>query len=68
VILSRTVRVWRDYRTGVRELSRLSDAELSDIGLTRSAIHWTAWQTSGGDAAGKPATPASNAEAPEDER
>lgn len=48
----RSVHVWRRYRACVRELSKLSDMELADIGLSRSGIHWTAWRVSqedGGD-------------------
>ncbi|KAA2235378.1 DUF1127 domain-containing protein [Salinarimonas soli] len=37
MILSR-VRAYMRYRETVRELSRLSDHELSDIGLARSEI------------------------------
>jgi len=36
----------------VRELSKLSDTALADIGLSRSGIHWAAWRVSrmdGGD-------------------
>lgn len=29
---------WRTYRTTVNELSRLSDRELNDIGISRSMI------------------------------
>jgi uncharacterized protein YjiS (DUF1127 family) len=43
--LIRTLRTWRRYRTCVRELSRLDDRELADIGLTRSQISWVAFRT-----------------------
>ncbi|HEX2215853.1 MAG TPA: DUF1127 domain-containing protein [Xanthobacteraceae bacterium] len=34
----RFLRSWRRYNQSVRELSRLSDRELADIGLTRGDI------------------------------
>jgi uncharacterized protein YjiS (DUF1127 family) len=40
------VRVWQRYRTCVQELSRLSDVELADIGVTRSGIPSVAWRVS----------------------
>jgi uncharacterized protein YjiS (DUF1127 family) len=39
---TRMLRTWQRYRRGVRELSRLSDRELEDIGLSRSDITWVA--------------------------
>ncbi|MCC2113911.1 MAG: DUF1127 domain-containing protein [Hyphomicrobiales bacterium] len=33
-----SVRRWRNYRDTVYELSRLSDRELNDIGISRSDI------------------------------
>jgi uncharacterized protein YjiS (DUF1127 family) len=39
------LRVWRLYRASVRELSRLTDLELSDIGLVRSGIESVAWHS-----------------------
>ncbi len=39
----RFLRAWRRYRQGVRELSRLEDRELADIGITRSEIPMVAW-------------------------
>lgn len=33
-----SVRRWRHYRDTVQELSRLSDRELDDIGISRSEI------------------------------
>ena len=47
-----SLHVWRRYRACVRELSKLSDTALADIGLSRSGIHWAAWRVSrmdGGD-------------------
>jgi uncharacterized protein YjiS (DUF1127 family) len=49
----RALRVWRRYRTCVRELSELSDIELADIGLTRSGIPGVAWHVSRQDGAGE---------------
>lgn len=40
--LMRSFRNWRRYRATVNELSRLSDRELSDIGLSRSDIPFVA--------------------------
>jgi len=36
------INTWRRYRDSVRELSRLSDRELSDIGLMRGDIEFVA--------------------------
>ena len=44
--LVRLVRMWRDYNRSMRELSRLGDRELADIGLSRSEIQRVAWETS----------------------
>jgi uncharacterized protein YjiS (DUF1127 family) len=41
----RMLRTWRRYRACVRELSRLDDRELADIGLARSQITWVAFRT-----------------------
>jgi uncharacterized protein YjiS (DUF1127 family) len=41
----RMLRTWRRYHACVRELSRLDDRELADIGLTRSQISWVAFRT-----------------------
>ncbi len=41
--LVRMVRSWRDYDRSVRELSRLGDRELADIGISRSDIQRIAW-------------------------
>ena len=49
MILSHVIhalRVWRRYRLCVQELSRLSDIELADIGVTRSGIPSVAWHVS----------------------
>jgi len=35
---------WFRYRETVRQLSNLTDAQLSDIGLTRDDIATIAWQ------------------------
>ena len=39
----RFLQVWRRYNTSVRELSRLGDRELADIGISRSDIVRIAW-------------------------
>ncbi len=47
MLISRFVRLigaWRRYNTSVRELARLSDRELADIGVSRSEIGTIAWQ------------------------
>jgi uncharacterized protein YjiS (DUF1127 family) len=36
--LIRMFRAWRSYDRSVRELSRLNDRELADIGVSRSEI------------------------------
>lgn len=35
----RNLRNWRRYRETVSELSRLSNRELTDLGISRSEIH-----------------------------
>jgi uncharacterized protein YjiS (DUF1127 family) len=40
----RFVREWKKYNQSLRELSRLGDRELADIGVSRSDIHRVAWQ------------------------
>jgi uncharacterized protein YjiS (DUF1127 family) len=35
----RNFRNWRRYRDTVNELSRLSNRELNDLGITRAEIH-----------------------------
>lgn len=37
--LIRNFRNWRRYRDTVNELSRLSNRELNDLGITRADIH-----------------------------
>jgi uncharacterized protein YjiS (DUF1127 family) len=39
----RFLRRWRRYDASLRELSRLGDRELSDIGISRSEIPRVAW-------------------------
>ena len=36
-------RDWRRYNAGLSELSRLSDRELADIGISRADIYRVAW-------------------------
>jgi uncharacterized protein YjiS (DUF1127 family) len=40
--IARSYRSWRRYRETVTELSRLSNRELSDVGLTRGDIPFIA--------------------------
>ncbi len=40
----RLVRTWWRYNESVRELARLNDRELADIGINRSEIPAVAWQ------------------------
>jgi len=40
--LIRNYRNWRRYRDTVSELSRLSNRELTDLGISRSDIHYVA--------------------------
>jgi uncharacterized protein YjiS (DUF1127 family) len=45
----RFLRRWRRYNQSLRELSRLGDRELADIGITRgdiASVSWNAAQTS----------------------
>ena len=44
--LLRMFRIWRDYDRSVRELSKLGDRELADIGISRCDIQRVAWETS----------------------
>jgi uncharacterized protein YjiS (DUF1127 family) len=37
------LQVWRRYNASLRELSRLGDRELADIGISRSDIARIAW-------------------------
>ena len=39
----RLVRAWWRYNESVRELARLNDRELADIGVSRSEISAVAW-------------------------
>jgi len=42
--IARFLRSWRRYNQSVRELSRLGDRELADIGINRSEIPAAAWR------------------------
>jgi len=42
----RFIRDWKRYNNSVRELSRLGDRELADIGISRSEIARVAWGAS----------------------
>jgi uncharacterized protein YjiS (DUF1127 family) len=42
----RLVRTWWRYNESVRELARLNDRELADIGISRSEIAAVAWDNS----------------------
>jgi hypothetical protein len=46
-MIAEKVSAWRRYRTSVRELSRLTDRELSDLGLNRYDIDAVARQSAG---------------------
>ena len=39
-------RQWRRYNQSLRELNRLGDRELADIGITRGDIPRVAWENS----------------------
>jgi uncharacterized protein YjiS (DUF1127 family) len=39
-------RQWRRYNRSLRELNRLGDRELADIGITRGDIPRVAWENS----------------------
>ena len=39
----RLIREWRRYKRSMRELSRLGDRDLADIGISRSDIERIAW-------------------------
>ena len=41
--LFKFLRAWRRYNESLRELNRLNDRELADIGITRSEITAIAW-------------------------
>ena len=40
------IRQWRRYNDSLRELNRLGDRELADIGITRGDIPRVAWENS----------------------
>ncbi len=40
--LAEKIKSWHRYRESVRELSRLSDRELTDLGITRVEIEFVA--------------------------
>ena len=42
--LVRMLRVWRRYSESLRELNRLDDRELADIGITRCDVQRIAWE------------------------
>jgi uncharacterized protein YjiS (DUF1127 family) len=41
--LVRALRSWRKFNASLRELNRLGDRELADIGISRSDIPRVAW-------------------------
>jgi uncharacterized protein YjiS (DUF1127 family) len=47
--LVRLIRVWWRYNESMRELSRLGDRELADIGIHRSEIAAVAWDNAGSE-------------------
>jgi uncharacterized protein YjiS (DUF1127 family) len=46
-MIAEKVSAWRRYRISVRELSRLTDRELNELGLSRFDIDAVARQTAG---------------------
>jgi len=40
----RFLKAWKRYNKSLRELSRLGDRELADIGISRSDIPSVAWE------------------------
>ena len=44
--LVRFIQSWKNYNRSLRELSRLGDRELADIGVSRSDIARMAWDAS----------------------
>lgn len=42
----RALRSWRKFNASLRELNRLGDRELADIGISRSDIPRIAWDNS----------------------
>jgi uncharacterized protein YjiS (DUF1127 family) len=49
--VSEKLNAWRRYREAVRELSQLSDQELSDIGIRRGDIEYVVRRSAAGKAA-----------------
>ena len=45
VSIVRFVQTWKRYNKSLRELSRLGDRELADIGISRSDIPSIAWNS-----------------------
>jgi uncharacterized protein YjiS (DUF1127 family) len=45
--IAEKLNAWRRYREAVRELSRMSDRELADIGIRRGDIEFIARQNTG---------------------
>lgn len=41
----RMIRAWWRYHESVRELARLNDRELADIGISRSDVARVAWDS-----------------------
>ena len=46
-MIAEKMSAWRRYRISVRDLSRLTDRELNDLGLNRFDIESVARQTAG---------------------
>jgi uncharacterized protein YjiS (DUF1127 family) len=46
--LVRVLRVWHRYNESLRELNRLDDRELADIGITRCDVQRIAWEAARG--------------------
>jgi uncharacterized protein YjiS (DUF1127 family) len=44
----RFLQIWKRYNASLRELSRLGDRELADIGITRGDIPRIAWDNAHG--------------------
>jgi uncharacterized protein YjiS (DUF1127 family) len=42
----RFLQSWRRYHTNLRELSKLDDRQLADVGISRSDICRVAWENS----------------------
>jgi uncharacterized protein YjiS (DUF1127 family) len=49
--ISKKLKAWRRYREAMRQLSELSDHELSDIGIGRGEIEAIARRPTAGEAA-----------------